>query len=82
MSKALFRKCLEIVEEDFPKTSSQKKNKQKKPIQKKDSIFDLIPEKKRLLIQTKTGKREIRECSKVNCICINGKSRLQQKSTK
>lgn len=57
MSKALLKKCLEIVEEDLPKCSSEKKNKkQKKPAQKNDSIFDLIPEKKRLLIQTKTGK--------------------------
>lgn len=67
MSKALLRKCLEIVEEDLPKSSSEKKNnKQKKPPQKKDSIFDLIPEKRRLLIQTKTGKNEIIEYSKVN----------------
>lgn len=56
MSKALLRKCLEIVEKDLPKCTSEKKNNnQKNRPQKKDSIFDLIPEKKRLLIQTKTG---------------------------
>lgn len=71
MSKVLLRKCLEIVEEDLPKCGSEKKNnKQKKPKQKKDSIFDLIPEKKRLLIQTKTGKNGMSEFikSKLNLL--------------
>lgn len=67
MSKALLRKCLEIVEEDLPKCSSEKKNnKQKNPPQKNDSIFDLIPEKKRLLTQTKSGNNGMREYSEVN----------------
>lgn len=55
MSQAILKKCLEIVEADL--IESDTKNAKKKPKnQQKNSIFDMIPEKKRLVIKTKTGK--------------------------
>lgn len=54
MSQAILKKCLEIVEEDLPQIK-EKKVKQKKLPQKKSSIFDMIPESKRLLVKSKTG---------------------------
>lgn len=60
MSKSVLKQCLQIVEEDLPinaSSSSSIKGKQKaKKKQKASTIFDLIPEQKRLTIKRKNSK--------------------------
>lgn len=61
MSKSVLKRCLELVEEDLPTSSSSKQTKTNTNKQKKRStIFDLIPEQKRLTVTTKTGKNQIK----------------------
>lgn len=67
MSQSLLKRCLQLVEDDLPECSSSKQtkhNSKKKP--KNNSIFDMIPEQKRLTITTKSGKNHTkRECKAV-----------------
>lgn len=61
MSKSVLKRCLELVEEDLPTSSSSKQTKTNPNKQKKKStIFDMIPEQKRLTVTTKTGKNQIK----------------------
>lgn len=67
MSKAVLKRCLELVEDDLPvnlKSKQSKPNTNKK--QKHSTIFDLIPEQKRLTITTKIGKSQ----TKRKCVLI------------
>lgn len=58
MSHSILKRCLQLVEEDLPESSSSKQTKHgvKKNSKKHHTIFDLIPEQKRLTITKKTGK--------------------------
>lgn len=58
MSKTILKQCLAIVEEDLPtnSASSQKTKQKPKKKQKSNTIFDLIPEQKRLTIKKKNCK--------------------------
>lgn len=59
MSQSILKRCLELVEEDLPTSSSSKHAKPNlNKSQKKSTIFDLIPEQKRLTITTKGGKNQ------------------------
>lgn len=58
MSHSILKRCLQLVEDDLPQCSSSKPSKQniQKKAKKNHTIFDLIPEQKRLTITTKAGK--------------------------
>lgn len=70
MSKSVLKRCLELVEDDVAVSTTSKQTKQKanrKQKVKSSTIFDLIPEQKRLTITTKVGKSQIkRESVKKN----------------
>lgn len=58
MSKSILKRCLQIVEDDLPQSSAKAPKQTKQNVrnkQKSGSIFDMIPEQKRLTI-TKIGK--------------------------
>lgn len=62
----MLKRCLELVEDDLPVSSSSKKTTQKtakKQTPKKSTIFDLIPEQKRLTITKKVGKSQVKRKS-------------------
>lgn len=60
MSKTILNQCLQLVEDDLPtnSTSSKTSKKKKQTKQKGGSIFDLIPEQKRLTITRKNKKNQ------------------------
>lgn len=65
MSHSILKRCLQLVEDDLPERSSSKQTthvKKKKP-KKKHTIFDLIPEQKRLTVTTKAGKNAVKRKS-------------------
>lgn len=71
MSQSVLKRCLQIVEDDLPLCSSSKqtkKNFKKKPKPKNSTIFDLIPEHKRLTITTKVGKSQTKSKSEASQI--------------
>ncbi|XP_031623982.1 uncharacterized protein LOC116341199 [Contarinia nasturtii] len=81
MSKSILNRCLELVEDDLPvnlKSKQSKKSTNKK--RKHSSIFDLIPEQKRLTITTKIGKTQIKQ--KVNKIKATEKFTVKQAKDK
>lgn len=73
MSQSLLKKCLQLVEDDLP-VGSKKAKRYMKNKQKKSSIFDMIPEQKRLTITMKAGKNQAKRKSKAFHI-VYGKSR-------
>lgn len=70
MSQSILKRCLQLVEDDLPvnSTSKQTTHVKKKP-KKNHTIFDLIPEQKRLTITKKTGKNATKR--KFTCIFID-----------
>lgn len=58
MSQSILKRCLQLVEDDLPVSSSSKQTTHgmKKKPKKNHTIFDLIPEQKRLTITKKSGK--------------------------
>lgn len=65
MSQSILKQCLQLVEDDLLVSSSSKQTKKAaKKKSKNGSIFDMIPEQKRLTITTKGKnqmKRKLRE---------------------
>lgn len=61
MSQTMLKRCLQLVEDDLPRSSSSKHTK-KNPNKKRNNstIFDMIPQQKRLTITTKAGKNQIK----------------------
>lgn len=69
MSHSILKRCLQLVEEDLPKSSSSSSSKQtthgaKKKPKKNHTIFDMIPEQKRLTVTTKAGKNGVKRKTK------------------
>lgn len=60
MSHSILKRCLQLVEEDLPECSSSKQTAHKKKQKKNYTIFDMIPEQKRLTITKKTGKNAVK----------------------
>lgn len=62
MSHSILKRCLQLVEDDLPGCSSSKQAKHglKKKSKKNHTIFDLIPEQKRLTVTTKAGKNAVK----------------------
>ncbi|XP_055295601.1 active regulator of SIRT1-like [Sitodiplosis mosellana] len=81
MSRSILKRCLELVEDDLPSSLSSKQTKpntNKKHT--KSTIFDLIPEQKRLTITTKAGKNQTKQ--KVNKIKTTEKFTVKQAKDK
>lgn len=70
MSHSILKRCLELVEDDLPQTSSSKQAKhdvnKKQKKKKNNTIFDLIPEQKRLTVTTKSGKNAVKRKCQLN----------------
>lgn len=63
MSKSILKRFLQLVEDDLPQNSSKTPKQARQNVknkQKNGSIFDLIPEQKRLTMVTKAGKNKVK----------------------